>query len=116
MENRLPQIRQGDHVIYKNSGVCTVKEIALRAFGSLPPKEYYVLTRAADGADVYVPVAAGETLLTALHGRTDPCADRRRGADRRSAARKQQTAHQRVRQGAGVGGDVRRAPGVRGGL
>ena len=47
------QFRTGEHVIYKNNGICRIEDIRILAFGDTK-KEYYVLAPLSGGT-VYVP-------------------------------------------------------------
>lgn len=51
--------QKGDHVIYKNNGVCLVEDIRPLSFGTTQ-KEYYILRPINSEGTVYVPVDGGE--------------------------------------------------------
>lgn len=51
--------QKGDHVIYKNNGVCLVEDIRPLSFGTTQ-REYYILRPLNNGGTVYVPTDGGE--------------------------------------------------------
>ncbi len=51
--------QKGDHVIYKNHGVCLVEDIRPLSFGTTK-KDYYVLRPISNDGTVYVPTDGGE--------------------------------------------------------
>ncbi len=53
--------KAGDHVVYKNNGVCVIEDIRKEKFGSCDKQDYYVLKLLyTDDARIYVPVAREE--------------------------------------------------------
>ncbi len=51
----MPEFQTGDHVVYKNNGVCLVEDIRPLSFGERE-KEYYILRPLNREGTVYVPV------------------------------------------------------------
>ena len=51
--------QKGDHVIYKNNGVCLVEDIRPLSFGTTQ-KDYYILRPLNNEGTLYVPVDGGE--------------------------------------------------------
>ncbi len=51
--------QKGEHVIYKNNGVCLVEDIRPLSFGTAQ-REYYILRPLNNEGTVYVPVDGGE--------------------------------------------------------
>jgi len=49
-------LQAGDHVIYKNNGVCRIEKIGPIDFGTAPRRDYYVLHPVAGDGTFYVPV------------------------------------------------------------
>lgn len=51
----------GDHVVYKNNGVCVIEDIRKEKFGSCDKQDYYVLKLLyTDDARIYVPLEREE--------------------------------------------------------
>lgn len=51
--------QKGDHVIYKNNGVCRIEDVSYLAFGSMPKREYYILRPLSEEGAIYVPTDGG---------------------------------------------------------
>lgn len=54
-QNSAPHLT-GEHVIYKNNGVCRIEEIRQMSFNSLPERSYYVLRPLSGEGTFFLPV------------------------------------------------------------
>ncbi len=53
--------KAGDHVVYKNNGICVIEDIRKEKFGSCEKQDYYVLKLLyTDDARIYVPALKEE--------------------------------------------------------
>ncbi len=58
-EGECIMFQKGDHVIYKNNGVCLVEDVRPLSFGTIQ-REYYILRPLNNEGTVYVPTDSGE--------------------------------------------------------
>ena len=56
----MSEFQKGEHVVYKNNGVCLIEDIRPLSFGT-SQREYYVLRRLNQEGTVYVPVENNES-------------------------------------------------------